>query len=86
MYAAFAVGAPAGTVLYAGYGFAAIAVATTLIPLFTLLLGSEFFRVAAGVLRAGGFQRQFQEFCADALYLGGTESARWVLPFSSVQT
>jgi MFS family permease len=38
MYAAFAVGAPAGTVLYAGYGFTAIALATTLIPLFTLLL------------------------------------------------
>jgi len=38
MYAAFAVGAPAGTILYAGYGFAAIALATTLIPLVTLLL------------------------------------------------
>jgi Carboxymuconolactone decarboxylase family len=38
MYAAFAVGAPAGTTLYAGYGFAAIALATTLIPLLTLLL------------------------------------------------
>ncbi len=38
MYAAFAVGAPAGTTLYAGYGFAAIALATTLIPLGTLLL------------------------------------------------
>ena len=38
MYAAFAVGAPAGTTLYAGYGFTAIALATTLIPLFTLLL------------------------------------------------
>jgi MFS family permease len=38
MYAAFAVGAPAGTALYAGYGFAAIALATTLIPLVTLLL------------------------------------------------
>jgi len=38
MYAAFAVGAPAGTTLYAGYGFAAIALATTLIPLVSLLL------------------------------------------------
>jgi MFS family permease len=38
MYAAFAVGAPAGTALYAKYGFAAIALATTLIPLVTLLL------------------------------------------------
>ena len=38
MYAAYAVGAPAGTALYAGHGFAAIALATTLIPLVTLLL------------------------------------------------
>jgi MFS family permease len=38
MYAAFAVGAPAGTSLYAAHGFAAIALATTLIPLVTLLL------------------------------------------------
>jgi MFS family permease len=38
MYAAFAIGAPAGTALYAGYGFAAIALATTLIPLVSLLL------------------------------------------------
>jgi MFS family permease len=38
MYAAFAVGAPAGTSLYAAHGFAAIAIATALIPLVTLLL------------------------------------------------
>ncbi|WP_244618242.1 arabinose transporter [Rhodoferax sediminis] len=36
MFAAFAVGAPAGTSLYARYGFAAIAVATTVMPLLTL--------------------------------------------------
>jgi len=38
MYAAFAVGAPVGTSLYALHGFTAIALATTLIPLVTLLL------------------------------------------------
>jgi MFS family permease len=45
MYVAYAVGAPAGTALYAAgtalyaaYGFAAIALATTLVPLGTLLL------------------------------------------------
>src|SRR6266704_3334518 len=38
MYAAFALGAPAGTALYAGYGVAAIALATTLVPLATLML------------------------------------------------
>jgi MFS family permease len=38
MYAAFAIGAPAGTSLYAAHGFAGIALATALIPLVTLLL------------------------------------------------
>ena len=38
MYAAFAVGAPVGTSLYALHGFTAIALATTLIPLVSLLL------------------------------------------------
>lgn len=38
MYVAFAVGAPVGSALYAVYGFTAIALATTLIPLATLLL------------------------------------------------
>lgn len=38
LYAAFAVGAPAGTALYEGLGFAAIALATALIPLATLAL------------------------------------------------
>jgi MFS family permease len=38
MFAAFAIGAPAGSALYAGDGFAAIACATALAPLATLLL------------------------------------------------
>jgi MFS family permease len=38
MYAAYAVGAPAGTAIYAGYGFRAIALATMLVPLGTLVL------------------------------------------------
>jgi predicted MFS family arabinose efflux permease len=46
MYVAYAVGAPAGTALYAGYGFAAIALATTLIPLITLTLLAPFRSVA----------------------------------------
>jgi MFS family permease len=36
LYTAFAVGAPLGTVLYATYGFAAIALATMLLPLATV--------------------------------------------------
>jgi MFS family permease len=38
MFAAFAIGAPAGSALYAAYGFAAIAWATAAAPLATLLL------------------------------------------------
>jgi MFS family permease len=46
MYAAFALGAPAGTMLYARYGFVAIALATTLMPLATLLIAAPVQRVA----------------------------------------
>lgn len=38
LWAAYGAGAPAGTVLYGRFGFAGIAVATTLLPLVTLLL------------------------------------------------
>ena len=38
MFAAFAIGAPVGSALYAGYGFLAIALATALAPMVTLLL------------------------------------------------
>lgn len=37
MFGAFAAGAPIGTILYARYGFAGVALATTLLPLATLL-------------------------------------------------
>jgi MFS family permease len=46
MFAAFAIGAPAGSALYAGYGFAAIAFATVVAPLGTLLLVASLPRVA----------------------------------------
>ena len=46
MYAAFALGAPIGTTLYGAYGFTAIALATTLMPLATLLLAAPVRRVA----------------------------------------
>src|SRR5215471_661529 len=38
MFAAFAIGAPAGSALYAAYGFAAVAIAAAAAPLLTLLL------------------------------------------------
>jgi predicted MFS family arabinose efflux permease len=46
MYLAYAVGAPVSRALYAADGFAAIAVATTLIPLVTLLLAAPLRAVA----------------------------------------
>src|SRR5205823_171939 len=46
MYAAFALGAPIGTTLYGAYGFTAIALATTLVPLSTMLLAAPVRRVA----------------------------------------
>jgi MFS family permease len=41
LFAAFAVGAPAGSALYAAYGFAAIAVTTAAAPLLALLLVTQ---------------------------------------------
>jgi hypothetical protein len=46
MYIAYAVGAPAGTALYAAYGFPAIAFATALVPLGTLTLVASLRSVA----------------------------------------
>ena len=46
MYAAFALGAPAGTALYTSYGFFSIALATTLLPFATLMLVWRLRRVA----------------------------------------
>ena len=45
MFAAFALGAPAGIALYWRYGFVAIALATTLLPLVTLLFVAPLRRV-----------------------------------------
>ena len=55
MYAAFAGGAPAGSALYARYGFPAIAMATTIIPLLTLLVIAPL----AGVAPAGHLRSSF---------------------------
>ena len=45
MFAAFALGAPVGTVIYGMYGFVAVAFATTLLPLLTLLFVAPLERV-----------------------------------------
>jgi MFS family permease len=46
MYAAFAAGAPIGTALYGGQGFTAVAGATAVVPLMTLLLVARLSPVA----------------------------------------
>ena len=55
MYAAFALGAPVGTILYGGYGFAAVALATTLVPLAALLLAAPVRRVAPAARARSSF-------------------------------
>lgn len=46
MYAAFALGAPIGTTLYSAYGFSAVALATVLVPLISLVFIAPLSRVA----------------------------------------
>jgi MFS family permease len=57
MFAAFALGAPAGAVLYDHYGFIAIAWATTLAPLATLVLVAPLAAVAPLSHARSGFTR-----------------------------
>ncbi len=59
LYAAFAIGAPAGTALYAVNGFIAIALAATLIPLVTLLLVAPLRAVAPSLKARPSFGRVF---------------------------
>lgn len=74
MYAAWALGAPFGIALYARFGFFAVALATTLIPLATLLLASRLRPVAP--LRRG--RMPFRQV-AGAIWLPGIG-----LAFSSI--
>jgi MFS family permease len=55
MFAAFAVGAPIGSALYARFGFAGVAVATALLPLLTLLCVAPLRGVAAIPREQAGF-------------------------------
>jgi MFS family permease len=63
MFAAFALGAPAGTALYGRYGFVAIALATTLLPLCTLLLVAPFARVPAAARVRSGLVKVMAAVC-----------------------
>jgi MFS family permease len=57
LYAALAVGAPAGSALYAGHGFAAVALASVLIPLSALLVVVPLRPIAPVSHAPAGFSR-----------------------------
>ena len=81
MFAAFAVGAPAGSALYAGYGFAAIALAAVSAPLFTLLLIAPLPTVAPVPTTRFSFANVI-----DAVWLPGLGSALGSVGFGAVTT
>lgn len=57
MYAAFALGAPAGTMLYDSYGFGSIAVLTTVVPLLALLVVTPLQRVSPTACARPSFRK-----------------------------
>jgi MFS family permease len=81
LWGAFAAGAPAGTALYAADGFAAIALATILIPLATLPLVASF-RAAASTRRA---RAAFADV-ADAVWVPGVGLALSGVGFGAIIT
>lgn len=81
MYAAYAVGAPAGTALYATHGFSSIALATAIVPLATLLLIMPL-RPVAPLLRA----QPPLATVADAVLLPGIGLSFSSLGFGAITT
>jgi MFS family permease len=81
MFAAFAIGAPVGSALYADYGFAAIAFATMSAPLFTLLLVAPLPTVAPVPRTRLSFANVI-----DAVWLPGFGSALGSVGFGAVTT
>lgn len=81
MFAAFAIGAPTGSALYAGYGFAAIALATALAPLGTLLLVA----LLPGVAPVARTRLSFAKVLG-AVWIPGFGSALGSVGFGAVTT
>ncbi|WP_027548181.1 arabinose transporter [Bradyrhizobium sp. WSM2254] len=81
MFAAFAIGAPVGSALYAGYGFAAIAVVTVLAPLVTLLLIAPLPAVEPGKHARASFVEVI-----GAVWVPGLGSALGSVGFGAVTT
>ena len=79
MFAAFALGAPAGTALYAGYGFTAVAVVTTLLPLATLAFVAPLSRVASTAHVQAGVMKVMA-----AVWVPGTASALSSVGFGAI--
>ena len=81
MFAAFAIGAPAGSALYARYGFVAIALVTTLAPLGTLLL----ILAVPGISPARSERLSFGKVLG-AVWMPGLGSALGSVGFGAVTT
>ena len=79
MFASLAFGAPVGTAFYAVGGFAAVAVATTLIPLVTLLLVA-----ALSSVPAQGGARSSLMTVAGAVWLPGIGAALSTIGFGAI--
>ncbi len=81
MYVAFAVGAPVGTALYGAFGFVAIAAATSLVPLATLLLVVPRPAVAPSGRARGAFTKVI-----GAIWLPGLGLAFGAVGFGAITT
>ena len=79
MFAAFALGAPVGTALYEKYGFVAIALATTLLPLATLVLVAPLRRVASAARVQAGVMKVMA-----AVWVPGVASALSSIGFGAI--
>ena len=79
MFAAFALGAPVGTALYGKYGFVAIALATTLLPLATLVLVAPLRRVASAARVQAGVMKVMA-----AVWVPGVASALSSIGFGAI--
>jgi MFS family permease len=79
MFAAFALGAPAGTAIYGRYGFVAIALATTLLPLVTLLFVAPLRRVPSTARAHTGLLKVMA-----AVWIPGAASALSSIGFGAI--
>jgi MFS family permease len=79
MFAAFALGAPAGTALYGGHGFSAIALATTLLPLATLAFVAPLPRVPSTAREQAGLMKVMA-----AVWVPGAASALSSIGFGAI--